>query len=171
MLVNISTSIYSGRIGHKLIIVADHDRVFNSSINLNGTEVLYLRSLNDALDWMNRISSGEAKIPHISQVWVSAESIPVESFSNSTSPQEQLAGKDVHSEEKVFTKFEPLVVFLCELFENEKNLMLSPDSFVLYGDEISVNRLKSILTDRFPANILDSVDRYLVSSNQGHNHQ
>lgn len=152
-----------------MIIVADHDRVFNSSINLNGTEVLYLRSLNDALDWMNRISSREAKIPHISQVWVSAESIPVKSFSNSASLQ--AAGKDVHSEEKVFTKFEPLVVFLCELFENEKNLMLSPDSFVLYGDEISVNRLKSILTDRFPVNILDSVDRYLVSSNQVHNHQ
>lgn len=152
-----------------MIIVADHDRVFNSSINLNGTEVLYLRSLNDALDWMNRISSREAKIPHISQVWVSAESIPVKSFSNSASLQ--AAGKDVHSEEKVFTKFEPLVVFLCELFENEKNLMFSPDSFVLYGDEISVNRLKSILTDRFPVNILDSVDRYLVSSNQVHNHQ
>lgn len=49
--------------------------------------------------------------------------------------------------------------------------MLSPDSFVLYGDEISVNRLKSILTDRFPVNILDSVDRYLVSSNQDYNHQ
>ena len=169
MLVNIATSIYLGRIGHKLIIVADHDRVFNSSINLNGTEVLYLRSLNDALDWMNRISSREAKIPHISQVWVSAESIPVKSFSNSASLQ--AAGKDVYSEEKVFTKFEPLVVFLCELFENEKNLMLSPDSFVLYGDEISVNRLKSILTDRFPVNILDSVDRYLVSSNQDYNHQ
>ena len=152
-----------------MIIVADHDRVFISDINLSGTEVLYLRSLNEALDWMNRISSREAKIPHISQVWVSAESIPVKSFSNSASLQ--AAGKDVHSEEKVFTKFEPLVVFLCELFENEKNLMFSPDSFVLYGDEISVNRLKSILTDRFPVNILDSVDRYLVSSNQVHNHQ
>ena len=171
MLVNIATSIYSGRIGHKLIIVADHGKVFSSSINLNDTEVLYLRSLNEALNWMNKISIGETKIPHISQVWVSAESIPVESFSNSTSPQEQLAGKDVHSEEKVFTKFEPLVVFLCELFENEKNLMLSPDSFVLYGDEISISRLKSILTDKFPINVLDSVDRYLVSSNQGHNHQ
>lgn len=147
-----------------MIIVADHDRVFNSSINLNGTEVLYLRSPNEALDWMNRISTGETKIPHISQVWVSAESIPVESVSSIT-----FDGS--HSEKKVFVEFEPLVVFLCELFENEKNLMLSPDSFVLYGDEISVNRLKSILTDRFPVNILDSVDRYLVSSNQGHNHQ
>lgn len=154
-----------------MIIVADHDRVFNSSINLNGTEVLYLRSLNEALDWMNKISAGETKIPHISQVWVSAESIPVESFSNSASPQEQAADKDVHSEEKVFTEFEPLVIFLCELFENDNNLMLSPDSFVLYGDDESVNRIKSILTDRFPANVLDSVDRYLVSSNQGHNHQ
>ena len=133
MLVN-TASTHSKQTGHKLIIVADHDKVFNSSINLNGTEVLYLRSLNEAFDWMNRISSREAKIPHISQVWVSAESIPVESFNNSTSPQEQLAGKDVHSEEKVLTKFEPLVVFLCELLENEKNLMLSPDSLVLYGD-------------------------------------
>ena len=120
---------------------------------------------------MNKISAGETKIPHISQVWVSAESIPVESFSNSASPQEQAADKDVHSEEKVFTEFEPLVIFLCELFENDNNLMLSPDSFVLYGDDESVNRIKSILTDRFPANVLDSVDRYLVSSNQGHNHQ
>lgn len=157
MLVNIATSIHSGQIGHKLIIVADHDRVFNSSINLNGTEVLYLRSLNEALDWMNKISAGETKIPHISQVWVSAENIPVKSISSTTPDESQ-------SEEKVFTEFEPLVVFLCELFENEKNLMLSPDSFVLYGDEISVNRLKSILTDRFPANILDPVDNYLIST-------
>lgn len=140
-----------------MIIVADHDRVFNSSINLNGTEVLYLRSLNEAFDWMNRISAGETKIPHISQVWVSAESIPVESMSRTTLDELQ-------SEKKVFTEFEPLVMFLCELFENEKNLMLSPDSFVLYGDEISVNKIKSILTDRFPANILDSVDNYLVST-------
>lgn len=141
-----------------MIIVADHDRVFSSDINLNGTEVLYLRSLNEAFDWMNRISAGETKIPHISQVWVSAESIPVESVSSTTSDESQ-------SEKKVLTEFEPLVVFLCELFENEKNLMLSPDSFVLYGDEISVGRLKSILTDRFPANTLDSVDNYLVTLN------
>lgn len=147
-----------------MIIVADHDKVFNSSINLNGTEVLYLRSLNEAFDWMNRISSGETKIPHISQVWVSAESIPVESISSTTSDESQ-------SEKRIFTEFEPLVIFLCELFENDNNLMLSPDSFVLYGDDESVNRIKSILTDRFPANVLDSVDRYLVSSNQGHNHQ
>ena len=142
-----------------MIIVADHDKVFNSSINLNGTEVLYLRSLNEAFDWMNRISSGETKIPHISQVWVSAESIPVESISSTTSDESQ-------SEKRIFTKFEPLVVFLCELFENEKNLMFSPDSFVLYGDEISVNRLKSILNDRFPANVLNSVDDYLVNTKQ-----
>lgn len=147
-----------------MIIVADHDKVFNSSINLNGTEVLYLRSLNEALDWMNKISAGETKIPHISQVWVSAENISAESVSSTTFDESQ-------SEKRIFTEFEPLVVFLCELFENEKNLMLSPDSFVLYGDEISVNRLKSILTDRFPVNILDSVDRYLVSSNQDYNHQ
>lgn len=147
-----------------MIIVADHDKIFKNDINLNGTEVLYLRSLNEALNWMNKISIGETKIPHISQVWVSAESIPVESVSNTMLDESQ-------SKEKIFTDFEPLVLFLCELFENEKNLMLSPDSFVLYGDEISVNRLKSILTDRFPVNILDSVDRYLVSSNQGHNHQ
>lgn len=140
-----------------MIIVADHDRVFNSSINLNGTEVLYLRSLNEALDWMNRILSGETKIPHISQVWVNVKNIPVESVSSTTS-------NESHSEKKVFTEFEPLVVFLCELFENEKNLMLSPDSFVLYGDESSVNKIKNILTDRFPANILDSVDNYLVST-------
>lgn len=140
-----------------MIIVADHDKVFNSSINLNGTEVLYLRSLNEAFDWMNRISSGETKIPHISQVWVSAENIPVESISSTTSDESQ-------SEEKVFTEFESLVVFLCELFENEKNLMLSPDSFVLYGDEKPINRIKSILTNRFPVNILDSVGKYLVST-------
>ena len=146
---------YSEQIGHKLIIVADHDKVFNSSINLNGTEVLYLRSLNEALDWMNKISAGETKIPHISQVWVNSESIPVRTTLD-----------ELQSEKKVFTEFEPLVVFLCELFENEKNLMLSPDSFVLYGDEISVNRLKSILTDRFPVNILDSVDDYLVNTKQ-----
>lgn len=144
-----------------MIIVADHDRVFNSSINLNGTEVLYLRSLNETLDWMNRISEVETKIPHISQVWVSAESIPVESVSSTTLDESQ-------SEEKVFTEFEPLVLFLCELFENEKNLMLSPDSFVLYGDEESVNRIKSILINKFPINILDSVDRYMVSSSQNH---
>ena len=142
-----------------MIIVADHDKVFNSSINLNGTEVLYLRSLNEAFDWMNRISSGETKIPHISQVWVSAESIPVESISSTTSDESQ-------SEKRIFTEFEPLVIFLCELFENEKNLMLSPDSFVLYGDDESVNRIKSILTDRFPANVLDSVDDYLVNTKQ-----
>lgn len=142
-----------------MIIVADHDRVFNSSINLNGTEVLYLRSLNEALNWMNRISAGETKIPHISQVWVSAENIPVESVNS-------IMFDGSHSEKKVFTEFEPLVIFLCELFENEKNLMLSPDSFVLYGDETSVNRLKSILTDRFPVNFLDSVDDYLVNTKQ-----
>lgn len=142
-----------------MIIVADHDRVFNSSINLNGTEVLYLRSLNESLDWMNGISAGEIKIPHISQVWVNAENIPVESMSRTTLDELQ-------SEEKVFTEFEPLVMFLCELFENEKNLMLSPDSFVLYGDDESVNRIKSILTDRFPANVLDSVDDYLVNTKQ-----
>lgn len=142
-----------------MIIVADHDKVFNSSINLNGTEVLYLRSLNEAFDWMNRISSGETKIPHISQVWVSAESIPVESISSTTSDESQ-------SEKRIFTEFEPLVIFLCELFENEKNLMLSPDSFVLYGADESVNRIKSILTDRFPANVLDSVDDYLVNTKQ-----
>jgi hypothetical protein len=142
-----------------LIIVADHDKVFNSSINLNGTEVLYLRSLNEAFDWMNRISSGETKIPHISQVWVSAESIPVESISSTTSDESQ-------SEKRIFTEFEPLVIFLCELFENDNNLMLSPDSFVLYGDDESVNRIKSILTDRFPANVLNSVDDYLVNTKQ-----
>lgn len=142
-----------------MIIVADHDKVFNSSINLNGTEVLYLRSLNEAFDWMNRISSGETKIPHISQVWVSAESIPVESISSTTSDESQ-------SEKRIFTEFEPLVIFLCELFENDNNLMLSPDSFVLYGDDESVNRIKSILTDRFPANVLDSVDDYLVNTKQ-----
>lgn len=152
MLVN-TAIMYSEQIGHKLIIVADHDKVFNSSINLNGTEVLYLRSLNEALDWMNKISAGETKIPHISQVWVNSESIPVRTTLD-----------ELQSEKKVFTEFEPLVVFLCELFENEKNLMLSPDSFVLYGDKSSVNRLKSILTDRFPVNFLDSVDRYLVSN-------
>lgn len=140
-----------------MIIVADHDRVFNSSINLNGTEVLYLRSLNEALDWMNRISSGETKIPHISQVWVSAESIPVESVNS-------IISDGSHSEKKVFTEFEPLVVFLCELFENEKNLMLSPDSFVLYGDEKPVSRIKSILVNKSPVNILDSVDKYLTSA-------
>lgn len=140
-----------------MIIVADHDKVFNSSINLNGTEVLYLRSLNEALDWMNKISTGETKIPHISQVWVSAEILPVESISSTTLDELQ-------SEEKVFTEFESLVVFLCELFENEKNLMLSPDSFVLYGDEKPINRIKSILTNRFPVNILDSVGKYLVST-------
>lgn len=150
---------YSEQIGHKLIIVADHDKVFNSSINLNGTEVLYLRSLNEAFDWMNRISSGETKIPHISQVWVSAESIPVESISSTTSDESQ-------SEKRIFTEFEPLVIFLCELFENDNNLMLSPDSFVLYGDDESVNRIKSILTDRFPANVLNSVDDYLVNTKQ-----
>lgn len=142
-----------------MIIVADHDKVFNSSINLNGTEVLYLRSLNEAFDWMNRISSGETKIPHISQVWVSAESIPVESISSTTSDESQ-------SEKSIFTEFEPLVIFLCELFENDNNLMLSPDSFVLYGDDESVNRIKSILTDRFPANVLNSVDDYLVNTKQ-----
>lgn len=142
-----------------MIIVADHDKVFNSSINLNGTEVLYLRSLNEAFDWMNRISSGETKIPHISQVWVSAESIPVESISSTTSDESQ-------SEKRIFTEFEPLVIFLCELFENDNNLMLSPDSFVLYGDDESVNRIKSILTDRFPANVLSSVDDYLVNTKQ-----
>ena len=142
-----------------MIIVADHDKVFNSSINLNGTEVLYLRSLNEAFDWINRISSGETKIPHISQVWVSAESIPVESISSTTSDESQ-------SEKRIFTEFEPLVIFLCELFENDNNLMLSPDSFVLYGDDESVNRIKSILTDRFPANVLDSVDDYLVNTKQ-----
>lgn len=142
-----------------MIIVADHDKVFNSSINLNGTEVLYLRSLNEAFDWMNRISSGETKIPHISQVWVSAESIPVESISSTTSDESQ-------SEKRIFTEFEPLVIFLCELFENDNNLMLSPDSFVLYGDDESVNRIKSILTDRFPANVLNSVDDYLVNTKQ-----
>lgn len=147
-----------------MIIVADHDRVFNSSINLNGTEVLYLRSLNETLDWMNRISEVETKIPHISQVWVSAKSIPVESVSNTMLDESQ-------SKEKIFTDFEPLVLFLCELFENEKNLMLSPDSFVLYGDEESVNRIKSILINKFPINILDSVDRYMVSSSQDYNHQ
>lgn len=140
-----------------MIIVADHDRVFNSSINLNGTEVLYLRSLNEALDWMNRISSGETKIPHISQVWVSAESIPVKSVNS-------IISDGSHSEKKVFTEFEPLVVFLCELFENEKNLMLSPDSFVLYGDEKPVSRIKSILVNKSPVNILDSVDKYLTSA-------
>lgn len=140
-----------------MIIVADHDKVFNSSINLNNTEVLYLRSLNEALNWMNKISLGETKIPHISQVWVSAESIPVESVIN-TMPDES------QSEEKIFTEFETLVLFLCELFENEKNLMLSPDSFVLYGDEESVNRIKSILVNKFPVNILDSVDKYLTSA-------
>lgn len=142
-----------------MIIVADHDKVFNSSINLNGTEVLYLRSLNEAFDWMNRISSGETKIPHISQVWVSAESIPLESISSTTSDESQ-------SEKRIFTEFEPLVIFLCELFENDNNLMLSPDSFVLYGDDESVNRIKSILTDRFPANVLNSVDDYLVNTKQ-----
>ncbi len=142
-----------------MIIVADHDKVFNSSINLNGTEVLYLRSLNEAFDWMNRISSGETKIPHISQVWVSAESIPVESISSTTSDESQ-------SEKRIFTEFEPLVIFLCELFENDNNLMLSRDSFVLYGDDESVNRIKSILTDRFPANVLNSVDDYLVNTKQ-----
>ena len=142
-----------------MIIVVDHDKVFNSSINLNGTEVLYLRSLNEAFDWMNRISSGETKIPHISQVWVSAESIPVESISSTTSDESQ-------SEKRIFTEFEPLVIFLCELFENDNNLMLSPDSFVLYGDDESVNRIKSILTDRFPANVLNSVDDYLVNTKQ-----
>lgn len=142
-----------------VVIVADHDKVFNSSINLNGTEVLYLRSLNEAFDWMNRISSGETKIPHISQVWVSAESIPVESISSTTSDESQ-------SEKRIFTEFEPLVIFLCELFENDNNLMLSPDSFVLYGDDESVNRIKSILTDRFPANVLNSVDDYLVNTKQ-----
>lgn len=147
-----------------MIIVADHDKIFKNDINLNGTEVLYLRSLNEALNWMNKISIGETKIPHISQVWVSAESIPVESVSNTMLDESQ-------SKEKIFTEFEPLVLFLCELFENDKNLMLSPDSFVLYGDEESVNRIKSILVNKFPVNILDSVDRYLVSSNQGHNHQ
>ena len=159
MLVNIATSIHSGQIGHKLIIVADHDKVFNSSINLNGTEVLYLRSLNEAFDWMNRISAGETKIPHVSQVWVSAERIPAESVSS-------IMSDNFQSEERIFTEFEPLVVFLCELFENEKNLMLSPDSFVLYGDDESVNKIKSILTDRFPANVLDSVDDYLVNTKQ-----
>lgn len=142
-----------------MIIVADHDKVFNSSVNLNGTEVLYLRSLNEAFDWMNRISSGETKIPHISQVWVSAESIPVESISSTTSDESQ-------SEKRIFTEFEPLVIFLCELFENDNNLMLSPDSFVLYGDDESVNRIKSILTDRFPTNVLNSVDDYLVNTKQ-----
>ena len=160
MLVNIATSIYSGRIGHKLIIVADHDRVFISDINLSGTEVLYLRSLNEALDWMNRISAGETKIPHISQVWVSAENIPVESVGSIT-----FDGS--HSEKKVFVEFEPLVIFLCELFENEKNLMLSPDSFVLYGENESIRRIKSILTNRFPVNILESVDKYLISQHHG----
>lgn len=144
-----------------MIIVADHDKIFKNDINLNGTEVLYLRSLNEALNWMNKISIGETKIPHISQVWVSAESIPVESVSSTTLDESQ-------SEEKVFTEFEPLVLFLCELFENEKNLMLSPDSFVLYGDEESVNRIKSILINKFPINILGSVDRYMVSSSQNH---
>jgi hypothetical protein len=158
MLVN-TASTHSKQTGHKLIIVADHDKVFNSSINLNGTEVLYLRSLNEAFDWMNRISSGETKIPHISQVWVSAESIPVESISSTTSDESQ-------SEKRIFTEFEPLVIFLCELFENDNNLMLSPDSFVLYGDDESVNRIKSILTDRFPANVLNSVDDYLVNTKQ-----
>ena len=143
-----------------MIIVADHDRVFNSSINLNGTEVLYLRSLNEALDWMNKISAGETKIPHISQVWVSAESIPVESVSSTTFDESQ-------SEKKIFTEFEPLVVFLCELFENEKNLMLSPDSFVLYGENESISRITSILTNRFPVNILESVDKYLISQHHG----
>lgn len=145
-----------------MIIVADHDKVFNSSINLNNTEVLYLRSLNEALNWMNKISLGETKIPHISQVWVSAESIPVESVIN-TMPDES------QSEEKIFTEFEPLVLFLCELFENEKNLMLSPDSFVLYGDEKPVSRIKSILVNKFPVNILDSVDKYLVSTTNNNN--
>lgn len=159
MLVN-TASTHSKQIGHKLIIVADHDRVFNSSINLNGTEVLYLRSLNEALDWMNRILSGETKIPHISQVWVSAESIPVESVSSTTFDESQ-------SEKKIFTEFEPLVVFLCELFENEKNLMLSPDSFVLYGENESISRITSILTNRFPVNILESVDKYLISQHHG----
>lgn len=144
-----------------MIIVADHDKIFKNDINLNGTEVLYLRSLNEALNWMNKISIGETKIPHISQVWVSAESIPVESVSNTMLDESQ-------SKEKIFTDFEPLVLFLCELFENEKNLMLSPDSFVLYGDEESVNRIKSILINKFPINILDSVDRYMVSSSQNH---
>ena len=110
---------------------------------------------------MNKISIGETKIPHISQVWFSAESIPVESVSNTMLDESQ-------SKEKIFTDFEPLVLFLCELFENEKNLMLSPDSFVLYGDEESVNRIKSILINKFPINILDSVDRYMVSSSQNH---
>ena len=142
-----------------MIIVADHDKIFKNDINLNGTEVLYLRSLNEALNWMNKISIGETKIPHISQVWVSAESIPVESVSNTMLDESQ-------SKEKIFTDFEPLVLFLCELFENEKNLMLSPDSFVLYGDEESVNRIKSILINKFPINILDSVDRYMVRSSQ-----
>ena len=145
-----------------MIIVADHDKVFNSSINLNNTEVLYLRSLNEALNWMNKISLGETKIPHISQVWVSAESIPVESVIN-TMPDES------QSEEKIFTEFEPLVLFLCELFENEKNLMLSPDSFVPYGDEKPVSRIKSILVNKFPVNILDSVDKYLVSTTNNNN--
>jgi hypothetical protein len=154
-----ATSTHSGQIGHKLIIVADHDKIFKNDINLNGTEVLYLRSLNEALNWMNKISIGETKIPHISQVWVSAESIPVESVSNTMLDESQ-------SKEKIFTDFEPLVLFLCELFENEKNLMLSPDSFVLYGDEESVNRIKSILINKFPINILDSVDRYMVRSSQ-----
>lgn len=144
-----------------MIIVVDHDKIFKNDINLNGTEVLYLRSLNEALNWMNKISIGETKIPHISQVWVSAESIPVESVSNTMLDESQ-------SKEKIFTDFEPLVLFLCELFENEKNLMLSPDSFVLYGDEESVNRIKSILINKFPINILDSVDRYMVSSSQNH---
>lgn len=138
-----------------MIIVADHDKVFNSSINLNGTEVLYLRSLNEALDWMNKISAGETKIPHISQVWVSAENISAESVSSTTFDKSQ-------SEKRIFTEFEPLVIFLCELFENEKNLMLGPDSFILYGDDESISRIKSILTNRFPVNILDSVDKYLV---------
>jgi hypothetical protein len=159
MLVN-TASTHSKQTGHKLIIVADHDRVFNSSINLNGTEVLYLRSLNEALDWMNKISAGETKIPHISQVWVSAESIPVESVSSTTFDESQ-------SEKKIFTEFEPLVVFLCELFENEKNLMLSPDSFVLYGENESISRITSILTNRFPVNILESVDKYLISQHHG----
>ena len=140
-----------------MIIVADHDRVFSSDINLNGTEVLYLRSLNEALNWMNKISIGETKIPHISQVWVNAESIPVESVSSTTPDESQ-------SKEKIFTDFEPLVLFLCELFENEKNLMLSPDSFVLYGDEKPVSRIKRILVNKFPVNILDSVDKCLTSA-------
>ena len=145
-----------------MIIVADHDKVFNSSINLNDTEVLYLRSLNEALDWMNKISTGETKIPHISQVWVSAESIPVESVIS-------IMSDNSRSKEKVFTEFEPLVLFLCELFGNEKNPMLSPDSFVLYGDEKPVSRIKSILVNKFPVNILDSVDKYLTSTTDDSN--